>query len=239
MGTKKHTGRAVKQMVSDILYADDFDRKSDELRDLPGRQAVNPVFSFLCHQDQEIKWRAVTAMGIIVSNLAEKNMESARIIMRRFMWSLNDESGGIGWGAPEAMAEIIACHKGLAEEYAHVLISYIWEGGNYLEYEILQRGALWGIGRVAEVRPALLQLRGVLRYLPPYLKSKDATVRGLAARAMGLLGTREDGASLEPLLSDHTKIEIYLNRKLVVRRVSDLAGTAALRLKKNFSTHDQ
>ena len=108
------------------------------------------LFSFLCHHDQKIKWRAVTAMGMVISNLAEKEMESARVIMRRLMWSLNDESGGIGWGAPEAMAEIIACHQGLAEEYTHILISL------------------------------------------PYLKSKDATVRGLAARAMGLLGTKAD-----------------------------------------------
>jgi len=47
---------------------------------------------------------------MVISNLTEKEMESARVIMRRLMWSLNDESGDIGWGAPEAMAEIIACH---------------------------------------------------------------------------------------------------------------------------------
>ena len=31
------------------------------------------------------------------------------------MWTLNDESGGIGWGSPEVMGEILAAHKGLAE----------------------------------------------------------------------------------------------------------------------------
>jgi hypothetical protein len=101
MDTKKHTGRAVKQIVLDLLKSDDFDQKEDELRRLPGRQVINPLFSFLCHSDQKVKWRAVTAMGVVVSDLAKKDMESARIIMRRLMWSLNDESGGIGWGAPE------------------------------------------------------------------------------------------------------------------------------------------
>jgi len=114
MDTKKHTGRAVKQMVMDLLKSDDFDQKEDKLCRLPGRQVINPLFSFLCHSDQKVKWRAVTAMGVVVSNLAKKDMESARIIMRRLMWSLNDESGGIGWGAPETMAEIMACHKELA-----------------------------------------------------------------------------------------------------------------------------
>ncbi len=93
-----------------------------------------------------------------MANFAEEDMESARVIMRRLMWSLNDESGGIGWGSPEAMGEIIASHDGLAKEYAHVLISYVWEEGNFLEYEPLQRGA----------GPHLL----------PYLESTDAAVRG-------------------------------------------------------------
>lgn len=226
MDTTKHTGRVIKRRLFDLLNADDFDQKLDELRGLPGRRAVNPLFSFLCHHDQKIKWRAVTAMGMVISNLAEKEMESARVIMRRLMWSLNDESGGIGWGAPEAMAEIIACHQGLAEEYTHILISYVWGEGNFLEYEMLQRGALWGVGRVAETRPHLLQLKNVSSYLLPYLKSKDAIVRGLAARAMGLLGTKADRAHLDTLLGDDVQIEIYLNRKLVLRRVSDLAKEA-------------
>ena len=55
-------------------------------------------------------------MGAVVAHLAEKDMESARVVMRRLMCSLNDESGGIGWGAPEAMGEIIASHEGLASE---------------------------------------------------------------------------------------------------------------------------
>jgi len=41
------------------------------------------------------------------------------------MWSLNDESGGIGWGAPEAMGAIMARHTGLADEYANIC------GSNY------------------------------------------------------------------------------------------------------------
>ena len=52
-------------------------------------------------------------MGAVVANLAEKDMESARVVMRRLMWSLNDESGDIGWSRPEAMGEIIASHGDL------------------------------------------------------------------------------------------------------------------------------
>ena len=66
--------------------------------ELPARQVVNPLFSFLYNTDELLKWKAVTALGAVVSNLASHDMESARIVMRRLIWNLNDESGGIGWG---------------------------------------------------------------------------------------------------------------------------------------------
>ncbi|NIR18057.1 MAG: HEAT repeat domain-containing protein, partial [Desulfobacterales bacterium] len=79
------------------------------------------------NEDQDVRWSAVKAMGRVVAKMADEDMESARVIMRRLMWNLNDESGGIGWGSPEAMAEILTCHDGLAKEYAHILISYARE----------------------------------------------------------------------------------------------------------------
>ena len=91
--------------------------------------------------DELVKWRAVTAIGSIVTLLAKKDIEAARVIMRRLMWSLNDESGGIGWGAPEAMSEIMAQSNKIAEEYNSILISYLNEQGNFLEYEPLQKGS--------------------------------------------------------------------------------------------------
>jgi hypothetical protein len=223
MESVKYSGRALKRKALDLLDQDDFDQALDELCRLPGRRVINPLFSFLCHDDQKIKWRAVTAMGVIVANLAEKDMESARVIMRRLMWMLNDESGGIGWGAPEAMAEIMACHKGLAKEYVHILVSYMMEDANFLEHEILQRGVVWGVGRLAQTRPRLLQSKNAIQCLQPYLDSKDATVRGLAAWALGLLGANTSRAKIKGLLGDNAAVEIYLNRKLIVRHVNDLA----------------
>jgi len=74
-----------------------------------------------------------------VPKIADEDMESARIIIRKLMWSLNDESGGIGWGVPEAMANIMLNHKDLFKEYGHILRSYAKGGGNYLDYEPLEK----------------------------------------------------------------------------------------------------
>lgn len=224
MGEAKQAGRALKRQVLELLRSDDFDQALLDLCQLPARQVINPLFSYLLSSEEEIRWRAVSAMGAVVSHLAEKDMEAARVVMRRFMWMLNDESGGIGWGVPEAMGEVIASHEGLAKEYARVLISYVWEEGNFLEYALLQRGALWGVGRVAQQRPHVVQ--DAIPHLLSFLDSPDATVRGLAAWTVGLLRATSAEAKLKELLLDDTQITLYLNRKLVLRSVCDLAKEA-------------
>jgi HEAT repeat protein len=218
----------MKKRIYDILKSNDLDSALDEISLLPKRQVTNPLFSLLYDKDQNVKWGAVKAMGMVVAELAKEDMESARVVMRRLMWNLNDESGGIGWGSPEAMGEILACHHGLALEYAHILISYTREDGNYLEHEILQRGLIWGIGRLAEVSPHIMQ--DAVQHLLPYLDSGDATVRGLAAWVMGLLTVEDAVSKLRGLSSDECQIQIYTGRGLVKRRVMDLAQEALSRL---------
>lgn len=230
----KGRGSDLRRTILELLKSPDLDKALCQLCRLPMRRVIRYLFSFICSSDQEIKWRSITAMGLVVSRLADENMESARVIMRRLMWSLNEESGSIGWGAPEAMGEIMACQEGLAREYAHILISYIRHDGNFLEYELLQRGVVWGLGRLAQVRPQLLKNAG--EHLYPYLESGDASVRGLAAWTAGLIGAKETRLYLERLLTDRAPLQLYLDRKLLVCTVADLAkqALAALGAKKNF-----
>ena len=216
--------RGYKRKVGQILQSGDDDLIIRILSDLPGRKVVNPLLSFLLSTDQVIKWSAVNAIGVVVARIADTDMESARVIMRRLMWNLNDESGGIGWGSPEAMGEILACHEGLAKEYAHILISYSRKDGNYLEHQLLQRGLLWGIGRLAQTRPGLIADSS--SYIIPYMESEDAVVRGLACWNMGLLCEKDAQRILGHLADDTSEIQIYINRKMINCRVMDMAKNA-------------
>ncbi len=237
MGIVKQGGRQLKRKILALLGSDNFDQSLSELCQLPARQVINPLFSLLLSSDEQIRWRAITAMGAVVAKLAEKDMESARVIMRRLMWSLNDESGGIGWGAPEAMGEIIASHEGLAKEYASILISYVREDGNFLEYGPLQRCAVWGIGRAAQVRPRLVQ--DAVPHLILFLKSPDATVRGLSAWTVGLLGAEAARPQLEALLGDEAEVPLYVDDMLMVRCVGDLAKDALAGIRRKGSSFHQ
>jgi hypothetical protein len=122
------------------------------------------------------------------------------------------------------MGEIIAKHDGLAREYAHILISYIRENGNYLENEVLQFGALWGIARAGEVLPDLVA--SAVPSLLPFLSSSNAGHRGLAARIMGLLRAPEARPELERLLEDEAELTIFIRGKPEQRKVGEMAKAA-------------
>jgi len=122
------------------------------------------------------------------ARLAETDREAAGNMVKRYMWNLNEESGGCAWGAPEAMAEMLANHEGLCNEYGHLMVSFITPEGLYLDYPLLQRGVVWGIGRMSERgRPISPD---PVPQLEPLLDSPDEVLRALSARAVSLLGAK-------------------------------------------------
>ncbi len=168
-----------------LLKSPDFEEALKRL-DIPPQRMINPLLCALFEPDEVLRWRVIRGVGITVSAMAEKDLESARIIMRRLMWSLNDESGGIGWGAPEAMGEIMAENETLAREYYRILVSYIDIKGNLLENEELELGVMWGISRLAQKRPELL--REWTAPVMAQLKSPHPVKRGLALRTLLAVG---------------------------------------------------
>jgi len=230
VNTKTLPGRSIRRKVYEKLNSKDIESAIEDLCRLPLRKVINSLFPLLYSGDLKIKWRAVLAMGLVVARLAREDIESARVIVRRLMWNLNDESGGIGWGSPEAMGEILANSNALAGEYARILISYTREDGNYQENEIMQRGVLWGIGRLAQVNPELI--KGSVPHITPYLESSDATVRGLAGWIIGLLGTENARPSLETLTGDEAEIQVFIDSRIVILRVKDMAEEALGRIER-------
>lgn len=227
--TKKVKLRTLKADVQSILNQADFEKATAGLMEIPARKIVNPLISLLCSTDDLLRWRAAAALGKVVGKLAQSDMESARVIMRRFLWQMNEESGGIGWGVPEAMAEIMAGHKGLATEYSSILISYVREGHNFLEYDPLRRGAVWGVGRVAQTTPDLVQW--AIPALSASLESDDPAIRGLAAWAIGWSGHTGAKTKLKGLVDDQQEIPVFENGELKHKTVGLLASEALTRLK--------
>jgi len=204
----------------------DFKKGLDGISRLSGRQAVNPLFSLLYNRDELVRWRSITAMGVVVSGMAESDVEKARVVMRRMIWNLNDESGGIGWGSPEAMGEAMARSLLIADEYHHILLSYIMPEGNFIEHEALQQGVLWGIARLAHTRPELVKNSAHLLY--PYLDSRDSMLKGLAAWTAGLYDCPQTNEKVAELTGNQTELTVYTGEKMESATIGALASSLYL-----------
>ncbi len=216
--------RKRKIQIEGLLVEGDLESALGIIRSIPGRQAVNPLFSLLYSGDETLRWRAVTAMGTVVGQMADTQMESARVVMRRLMWNLNDESGGIGWGSPEAMGEIAAVHAGLAKEFANIIVSYINPAGNFLEHETLQRGSLWAVGRLAHARP--LRAAPAAPFLAAFFDAADPYLRGTAVWAAGPIITNDIRPLIEARLDDQAPLRLYRQRQMTRPTVAELTGAA-------------
>jgi len=147
----------IKSAVLSILEHQDFKENLQKIYELPSQKTINALFSFLSSADKSRKDKAVIAMGAVVSRIAETDLESARTVMRRLIWSLNEESGWIGWGSAEAMGEIMARNDVLAREYHNILISFVTEGENYLLFDKLREEVVRGLKRLSQVHPQYVQ----------------------------------------------------------------------------------
>ena len=150
------------------------------------RNVLNPLLALLARP--ELRWQAAYGLGLAVPLMAEDAMESARVVMRRFMWSLNEESGNLGWGIPEAMACILANSPALSREYARIFFSYGYETGkddNFIDHAPLRRGVFWGMGRIAQNDAETAF--AALPHLTHALGDADRIIRGFAAWALARL----------------------------------------------------
>lgn len=143
--------------------------------------AANPLLGLLS-RGGVIAWRAAVVLGRVGAALAATDAEKARDLMRRCLWRMNEDSGNLGWGVPEAMGEIAAQSPLLAAEYGKILLSYVRDTGfadNYVDHAPLRRGAYWAVGRFAP-QSALHAVEG-LELLTAGLDDPDAACRGVAA----------------------------------------------------------
>ena len=147
---------------------------------------------------------------------------------------MNEESGGLGWGVPEALGEALARHRRLAEEFHRVLASFVRQEtrgeGNYLEHAGLRRGVYWALGRLAGSFPDLVSAEAGT--LAAGLADEDPGNAGLAARALGLLPGPLSGAgraALAALANNPAELPLFENGELLPTTAGALARQALAR----------
>lgn len=205
-------GRKAKKEILSLLAGNDLHYIMNEVDKYHTEDIISPLFTGICNLDQNVKWHAVSYFGKLVKRINSENVEKSRIIMRRFLWSLNDESGGIGWGAPEAMGEIMYSNDIMRKEYFHMLFSYTQpdgdlahQDGNYLELPFLQRGLMWGLVRLSGNYSEIFPVALLLPALRIYLQEDDFEIRSLVLLLIRRLGITEEIQDAVCVLPDSEK----------------------------------
>lgn len=215
-----------RRLVRQLLAADDFEAALQKFSRMPAQRLLKHLQARLPSANPKIKWRAVMALGQTVRDLAARDLEAARDFARRLLWALNEESGAVPWGCAEALGEIMASDQRLAREYACLLLSYITKGCNFLEFGALQGGVAWGLGRLAQEQPELLQEMGAIPPLLELLDSPDPQVRGISAWALGHLGGEEARGKLELMTNQPEVVLLAQAGDEIKTSVGQLASTA-------------
>lgn len=172
-------------------------------------KVVNGLIALLTDADESTKWRAVKALGQVSVRIFSEDPDRVKKVLRQLIWNLNEESGGIGWGMPEAMGEILAVIPALQEEYLCLLIAYISEEGCFLENEQLQKGVIWGLGRIKNLEETL-KSRSV-PFLLKALTNSDPEIQATTVWAVGEMGIREALPLLGTLKSEDRVVTIVTN----------------------------
>ena len=187
------------------------------------RRVLGSLVSLTYDLDPLISYRAVEAMGLACDRIADEDPESVRQHMRRLYWLISEESGGICWRAPEAMAEIVHRRPQLLADYLPIIVTMLREMAEE-DLEHFRAGVLWAIGRLG---PACSDhIPDVITAIVAALDNADSQVRGMAVWCLSAVGRGEYVRARPDLLSDSGPVEFYEERRLVQTTVKGLARRA-------------
>ncbi|MGA2963755.1 MAG: DVU0298 family protein [Candidatus Korobacteraceae bacterium] len=145
---------------------------------------------FLCSRlfsaDDGIKWKAVRGLGVVVSERDVVSIDRARELLRRFFWSLKDESGTVPFGLPEAIGEVLAVRTELQPEFLSILCSLAYHP-ELVQAGRIERGVFWALGRLGRAS-ALCSPEAVKAVAFAAHEHPDLESRRIAAWALSQFG---------------------------------------------------
>jgi hypothetical protein len=180
---------------------------------------LNALVSLTFDPEPRVQWRAVEALGVAAARVAEDSPPAVRNLLRRLHWLISEESGGICWFAPQAMAEIIRQCPNRFPAYVSIVVSLLTEMAEE-DLDHFRPGILWAIGRLAAAASG--EAQSVMPSIVASLADPTPQARGMAVWCLWQIGRRDDLASRPGLLEDEGAFDLYENRRLVRSTVCDL-----------------
>ena len=145
---------------------------------------------FLCGRlstaDDGAKSKAVRSLGVVIGERGAVSDDRARELLRRLFWSLNDESGTVPFGMPEAIGEVLAVRVELQAEFLPILCSLAYHPER-LQTGQIERGVFWALGRIG-LASARCSPEAAKRLLWAARRHSDPESRKVAAWALSQFG---------------------------------------------------
>ncbi len=180
-------------------------------------QAARVLQSLLFDEEELVRWRAVEALGRVAAVRARLGLEPVRELLRRTLWLMNDESGGLLWLGPQVLGAVLANVPRLGDEFVAIVTSF-------LEEDPFRVGTRWALWRLVAVRPETAE--GVAVELAASLADPDPAVRGHAALALLAAPGGAARVALASLAHDGTPLVVFDYRTGTLRTttVGAIAG---------------
>lgn len=184
------------------------------------KRVLGVLISLTYETNPLIAWRAVEALGMAADRVAEKDKASVQSHLRRLHWLVSEESGGVCWYAPQAIAEIVRHRPRAFSNYADIVVTLLT---TMAEEDLghFRPGILWAIGRLAPV--VIEKVYTALPGVAACLDDPDPQVRGMAVWCLTQAGEREVYRGRKDLLSDAGSVELYDDGRLNLTTVGALA----------------
>ena len=163
-------------------------------------KAIRLLISYAYNDDVLLRGRAFEMLAVAAAERASEDIEDVREIIRRLLWSMNDESGGIGWHAAEAAGEILAAVPSLIAEFG-IIVSW------FMNQPPFERSAHAAVARMTAVRPDVFT--EIRNELASSLKSSDPAIRAFSASALVSIGGDEKPQLASRLADDLAEFEYY------------------------------
>jgi hypothetical protein len=174
--------------------------------------------------DDRSRFEAALALGAYAEERWREDPEAVRELLRRLAWSLNEESGATGWGAPEGIGEIAARIPELEKLYGSLFPAFLSHAEVYLDNAVLDTGALWAIGRLGP--GTSVDVPELDDDLPRFMGSDAAPVRGAAVFAADRLGRVSLRDHVAALSSDEAALVLPIDGEVRDLTVAGLAQAA-------------
>ena len=193
--------KMVKQQVRALLAEKKFDRLLELYEE--DRRVRKALRLRLYDADEAVRLAAIETMGKIMGRLWNRG-EHEKVLeyVRSQTWTITEESGGIGWSAPETIARIIVNIPELMDPHGRVMISRALE-----ETPLVQCG-LRAIGRLGGLAAATLDF--FRKEIAEIFKSEDIVTLALAAWAMGEAKFRPALPDLEKLVERGEPVRLFV-----------------------------